>query len=142
MRKSVSGILVSSIWNIKNTVKDLSLILFSYQIMSSAGTIFDMINRFRYNESMRKLRRERYAKVKEAYLEEYTTHRINFADRKKLSPEELRKLKEGIRQKLRRIRRRNTIITFIIALFIITILTGFFLVHFMLVSADTVSPFL
>ncbi|MBN2350707.1 MAG: hypothetical protein JXJ22_17855 [Bacteroidales bacterium] len=102
--------------------------------MSFAGIVFDMINRFKYNESMRKVRKERYTKIRDLYIDSLAKHKIEFIDRKKLPPEAMKKLKEKIRKQMSRTRIRNNIITVIVSLVILSvILFGFYLfreIHF------------
>ena len=63
--------------------------------MSYAGHVMDMINRIKYNESLKQARRDRYKMLKEAYLEGIHYHIKTKSDT--IPKEKL----EGIKQKIR-----------------------------------------
>ena len=81
--------------------------------MSSAGHIFEMINRIKQNEALKKDRRNMRDKIREAYLQEIKNHHpIN--DTHKLPPAELAELKRKIKLKIIKERRRRTTMSVIL----------------------------
>jgi len=78
--------------------------------MSFAGHVFDMINRSIQNRELLKSKRERRNKVRDAYFK--AVHRKTVFTEKEISPEELAKIKNEIKKKIRRERREDILITF------------------------------
>lgn len=92
--------------------------------MSFAGHVLDMISRMKQNEALKSSRRNRYKKVKEVYLEEIGKYPgTNNLTRQNISKEDLRALKNRIKLKLKRERRKNMILTSIIVFLITSVLT-------------------
>jgi hypothetical protein len=101
--------------------------------MSFGGHVMDMIARVKYNESLKKSRREHYARIKEAYAEGIRNKEPHLLKEKKISKEELEKIKYQIRVKIRRERFKNitTSISFtIIVIFISIIVVRYALIFF------------
>ncbi|WP_282036786.1 hypothetical protein [Saccharicrinis aurantiacus] len=79
--------------------------------MSSAGHVMDMIQRSRYNDSIRKKRIERISKIRDAYQEEVRKKHPIGTHEVKLSSEKLIAIKQRIRLQLIREKRIKRIIS-------------------------------
>ncbi|MBS4014253.1 MAG: hypothetical protein KGZ97_10935 [Bacteroidetes bacterium] len=99
--------------------------------MSFAGHVVDMINRVKYNESLKKGIRSKHSRVKEEYIKKISSDGYNSLKYKELTPEELRHLKSRIKAEII-IQNRNYIIkTTIILLFslFLVISLGYYLFY-------------
>lgn len=87
--------------------------------MSFAGHVLDMINRFQYNESLRKHRRERYRKIRNAYMAEIKLYDGELTQQPDIPKEKMDQIRETIRTTLIKERRsaitKSIIVTLIIA---------------------------
>jgi hypothetical protein len=68
--------------------------------MSFAGHVLDMINRNKQNLALKKSRRERYAKVKEAYQQQLSQRNQTIMRYSDLSKSEVETIRHHIRVKL------------------------------------------
>ncbi len=92
--------------------------------MFGAGFMQDMINKNRYNESIKTKRIERTAKIKDLFNEELGKSHQSF-NRKKIDPEKLEQIKIRIRRKLIIERRIQVVVTVIVAFVLIVIMYKF-----------------
>ncbi len=81
-------------------------------VMSFAGSVFDMIQRSEANRAAVRSRREKAAYMRKMYIGD--ARRRGMLVEKPLAPEELAKIKEEIRQSIRRERRRTLWLTWTI----------------------------
>jgi len=95
-----------------------------YNNMSFAGHVMDMIARDRYNRALRQSYRNRHTRMKEALETEVSNHRLHD---KKISKEEMQKIKQSIRMSIRRERREALVKTFILTLLVAVILVFLFI---------------
>lgn len=90
--------------------------------MSSAGHVFDAINRAKYNRAIKQMKRARYNELKEAVLKTKSKYH-KFVDRNKLSDTELYQYKKKVRSKIKKDKQliflKSIIITAVIGLAII-----------------------
>ncbi len=68
--------------------------------MSFAGHVMDMINRVKYNESLKKGIRSKHSRVKEEYKKKLNSESLNTLKYKELTPEGLRHLKSKIKAEI------------------------------------------
>lgn len=94
--------------------------------MSFAGHVLDMIARDRYNRALRQSYRNRHSRMKEALATEASNHRLHD---KKISKEEMQKIKQSIRMSIRRERRAAMVKTIVLTLLVAVIL-GFLFIRF------------
>lgn len=89
--------------------------------MSFAGHVLDMINRVRYNESLKTGYKELYRRIKDVQTIS-KNYRLNIK-REEISNEELEKIKENIRKEIyaekRKERIKSIILLIVLGLFII-----------------------
>ena len=90
--------------------------------MSFAGTVLDMINRIKYNESLKQSRNFRFEQVKGAYLKVKLKNDKLDLNKNKISDAELRKLKQKIRREIIKERRRSYIMATAITLVVVGII--------------------
>ena len=105
--------------------------------MSYAGHVLDMINRIKDNEALRKAKRSRYKKLRNAYATATVRKGPVNKPETKLSKKELEAIKEKIRNDLKRERRRawSLTITFtLIITMLVVVLINFILSQFFGVS--------
>jgi|GEM_PF-1006812 hypothetical protein len=96
--------------------------------MSFAGHVFDMINRFQYNESLRKHRRERYRKIKNAYMAEVKLYDGELTQQPDIPKEKMDQIRKTIRTTLIR-ERRAAITKSIIATIIVVSAISYFIYY-------------
>ena len=77
--------------------------------MSFAGHVFDMINRVKYNESLKKMHRDRYARIKELYTDDLSALKKFEVHEDKIAPEEIKKIKLKIKKQIAK-ENKNTVI--------------------------------
>ena len=94
--------------------------------MSSAGHVFDMINRAKYNASLKQGRRDRIQRIKDAFNDEIHAHKGLKTEYRELSKSDLEIIRKNIREKLRRQRKnmiiKSTIVTLIVSIVLIIII--------------------
>ncbi len=99
--------------------------------MSFAGHVIDMIARIKYNESLKKSRREHYARIKEAYAKGIRNKEPHLLKEKEITKEELENIKRQIRVKIKRERLRNIVTS--ISFTIVVILISFIAIRYVLI---------
>lgn len=87
--------------------------------MSFAGHVFDMINRMKYNESLKQSRRERYGKLKEKFYNELHIRNNPIREIYK-SKKEIESIKKKIRQDIRK-EKINTSVKVALAIFLLIV---------------------
>lgn len=97
--------------------------------MSSAGHIIDMVNRARYNERMVKMRRERIRRIRDEYFEHLNVYGAVHISDEKISKEKLDRIRERIREKIKRETRNQIIKTATLTVIIASGLLWFFLTY-------------
>lgn len=95
--------------------------------MSFGGHVQDMINRIKFNNSMRKSSKVRFTKIKESYKIHYKDMGLTPMHDVKLTKEKLEKIKKSIRKKLRRESQYDTIKAVIVILIFVLLLYYLFL---------------
>ena len=103
--------------------------------MSSAGHVMDMINRSKYNASIRKKRTERISKIKDAYREEISKHQHVDFYRKDIDKQELERVKERIRTRMTARRRKIWVFTGLATILAVVVLYQFVILPFILVNS-------
>lgn len=101
--------------------------------MSFAGHVLDMINRIQYNESLKKGRKSRYARVKQEYLQKLDSEQYKSLKFNKIPTAQLWELKMKIREDIINKRRRlwikkgvAVLLSILITDFIIMLLINYF----------------
>lgn len=89
--------------------------------MSFAGHVFDMINRLRYNESLKERHRESYTRIRELYQSNLRLQGHYPQKDVKIAPEQLFLIKQKIRKE---IYRENVFFTIKVILFTSLIVCG------------------
>ena len=97
--------------------------------MSSAGHVFDMINRLKQNQNLVKSRRQKMSHLREV-LSHSSPYKNNEFHEKKIPPEVMRKIKSDIRRKIKHDRQKAVILsisTFILLCALVYIIVLLFL---------------
>ena len=78
--------------------------------MSFAGHVFDMISRMRQNREMLKSKKEKRDKVRDAYFGGIDTRKKTLFQEKEIAQEEIDRVRDEIREKIRKERRLDIIV--------------------------------
>jgi len=81
--------------------------------MSFAGHALDMIIRLKQNRAAIELRKQRRGEIRKMYIESIRSKQTEWKNRE-IPPEELEKIKQNIREKIRNEKRRSIIISLIV----------------------------
>ncbi len=99
--------------------------------MSSAGHIMDMINRMKYNASLKTSYRTRYARVKEAYEKELGMRHVHHLMESQITKQELENLRQQIRNTIRR-ENRESLLKTIVVFVIVSVFLGYMAYRFII----------
>ena len=89
--------------------------------MSFGGHVQDMINRMKFNESLKKAHRERYQKLKDAQLIKKGKREPHLIREKNISEEVLERINKEIRKESNREKRKEAKRSVIIMVFMIIV---------------------
>ena len=89
--------------------------------MSSAGHVLDMINRSKQNRALIKSRQEKFNRIKEKYFKELS-HHVDFKDKSDLSPDELIRIKQKIKSKIKKNEIKRVMLTITMTIIVIIII--------------------
>lgn len=106
--------------------------------MSSAGHIMDMINKIRYNSSLRTSYKSRYARIKEAYQKELGSKQVTYVRKTNISKKDLEDVRQIIRRKLKR-EQRNAFIKTIVLFTIVTAFMAYLVYKYIIMNPGLVS---
>ncbi|MFO8067463.1 MAG: hypothetical protein R6U11_07770 [Bacteroidales bacterium] len=104
--------------------------------MSFAGHVADMINRVRYNESLKKGIRSRYSRIKKEYYDKLHCSEFRSFKDKTLSADELKSLQIKIRKEIIKERKKQNIISSFLLVVSLIVAVAVIYITIQIITAD------